>query len=202
MFQLTYGLYVLTARAKEQDNGCIINTVSQITAQPEQVMVAINKQNYTHDLLLENGFFNISILDEKAPFSLYQQLGFQSGREKDKMKGLSLERSENGIVYLKEYATAMLSGKIVHSIDLGSHTMFLATVEEKKMLSAYPPVSYTYYQQRIKPKPGQTGEGQQSSKKGYICEVCGYIYEGETLPDGYICPVCKHGPEAFVKLKG
>lgn len=194
MFKLSYGLYVLSARSGEKDNGCIINTAAQVTTTPNRLTIAVNKQNYTHDLIQKSGAFNVSILDQSVPFSVFRQFGFQSGKDVDKFEGIEYGRGENGIAYLKNNTSAYISGKVVQEIDLGSHTLFLADVTDAQMLSGGEAVTYSYYQSNIKPKPEQT------AKKGYRCKICGYIYEGEPLPEDFICPLCKHGAVDFEKL--
>lgn len=191
MFKLSYGLYVLTAKDQGKDNGCIINTAAQVTTTPNRITVAVNKQNYTHDMIKNSGEFNVSVLDQTAPFSVFQNFGFQSGRDTDKVSGMNMERSANGILYLKESTAAYISGKVVQEVDLGTHTLFLADVTDAEMLSGKEAVTYSYYQANIKPKPEKT------EKKGYRCKICGYIYEGETLPEDYVCPICKHGAIDF-----
>lgn len=193
----SYGLFVLTARDGDKDNGCIINTAIQATSDPLRVSIAVNKANYTHDMILKTGAFNLSFLSEKSKFATYQNFGFRSGRDADKFEAVSFGRSTNGIAYLTEEVNAYLSGKVVQSIDLGSHTMFIADVVGGEVLSKEPSVTYAYYFANIKPKPEAKKE---APKKGWICTICGYIYEGETLPDDYVCPVCKHPASDFKKL--
>ena len=192
----SYGLFVLTAREGDKDNGCIINTAIQAASEPLRVSIAVNKSNYTHDMIARTGAFNLSFLSEESKFPTYQNFGFRSGRDAEKLEGVSFRRSANGIVYLTEEVNAYLSGKVVQSIDLGSHTMFIADVVGGEVLSKTPSVTYAYYFKNIKPKP----EVKQETKKGWICTICGYIYEGETLPEDYICPICKHPALDFQKL--
>jgi len=191
MFKLSYGLFVLTAKEGGKDNGCIINTVTQVTSEPNRITIALNKANYTHTLIENTGEFNVSILSEKAAFSTFQHWGFQSGRDTDKVAGITFRRSENGLIYLTEGVNAYLSAKVISKTDLGTHTLFLADVTAGEILSQDESVTYSYYQRNIKPKP------QATSKKGFICKICGYIYEGETLPDDFICPICKHPASDF-----
>lgn len=194
LFRLECGLFLLSAKG-EKDNGCIINTVMQVTAKPVQICTAVNKSNYTHDIIAETGLFNVSVLTQQAPFSVFSDFGYQSGRQKDKFSGRTdFARSENGIYYLTTYTNAFLSAEVKRVIALKSHTLFLAEVTEAKILSEAPSITYHYYQEKVKP---QKPEIKEANKKGYICTVCGYIYEGAVLPDGYTCPVCKHGTEAF-----
>lgn len=194
MYKLTYGLFVLSARDGDKDNGCIINTAQQVTTAPNRITIAVNKQNYTHNMIQKTGQFNVSILDESAPFSIFERFGFQSGRNVNKLEGFEAGRTENGIVCLKEHASAVISAKVVSEMDLGSHTLFLADVTDAQVLSDVNPVTYGYYQSNIKPKP------QKSDVKGYRCRICGYIYEGDPLPEDFICPICKHGAADFEKI--
>lgn len=195
MYQLSYGLFILTAKQGEKDNGCIVNTVSQVTTEPNRIVVAVNKGNLTHDMIMATGVFNVSILSEKSKFATYQHWGFQSGRDVDKLESITYERSENGLVYLAEETNAMISAKVVSTTDLGTHTLFLADVTDAKMISDDPSATYSYYQKNIKPAPANT-----EKKKGFICTVCGYIYEGDTLPEDFICPICKHPASDFKPL--
>ena len=185
MFKLSYGLFVLTARDGAKDNGCIINTAQQLTSAPMRISITVNKANYTHDMIEKTGAFNISVLTEGAPFGLFKQYGFQSGRTADKLSG-GEPRTENGIAYLSEHANAVISGKVISTVDCGTHTLFIADVTEAHVLSAEPSVTYAYYFAHIKPKPQPAAE----KKKGFVCKICGYVYEGETLPPDFICPLC------------
>ena len=195
MFKLSYGLFVLTAGG-EKDNGCIINTVTQITDSPKRISIAVNKANYTHDLILKSGTFNVSILDTNADFALFTRFGFQSGREANKFEGLeSVARSENGLVYLTKMCNAFLSGKVVQTLDYGTHTVFIADVTEAKTLENAPSMTYAYYFDHVKPKPNNL-----TTPHGWVCKICGYIYEGDELPADYICPLCKHGAEDFERV--
>lgn len=195
MFKLSYGLFVLTADG-EKDNGCIINTVTQITDSPKRISIAVNKANYTHDLILKSGTFNVSILDTNADFALFTRFGFQSGREANKFEGLeSVARSENGLMYLTEMSNAFLSGKVIQTLDYGTHTVFIADVTEAKVLESAPSMTYAYYFDHVKPKPNNL-----TTPHGWVCKICGYIYEGDELPADYICPLCKHGAEDFERV--
>lgn len=199
MFKLSYGLFVLTAQSKDgKDNGCIINTVMQVTDSPKRIAIAVNKANYTHDLILKSGIFNVSVLTEDAPFKVFQQFGFQSGRDADKFAGCEGDpvRSENGLRYIPKYTNAFLSGKVIKAEDMGTHTLFTAEVTEAKVLSDGKSVTYAYYFENIKPKPQPTAE----KKKGFVCKICGYVYEGDELPPDFVCPLCKHGAEDFEPL--
>ncbi|MCE5187997.1 MAG: flavin reductase [Eubacteriales bacterium] len=195
LFAISYGLFVLTAKDGERDNGCIVNTVIQVTSTPKRIAFAVNKENLTHDMVLKTGVCNISILSENAPFSLFERFGLQSGKQTDKFAGFeAYARSVNGVAYVTQGVNALLSGRIVSTEDCGTHTLFVADLTEAKKLSAEPSVTYEYYRKNIKPKSAET------KKKGWLCTVCGYVYEGEELPPDYICPVCKHGAEVFVPL--
>ncbi len=197
LFAISYGLFVLTAKEGERDNGCIINTVLQATSAPIRVTFTVNKGNFTHDMVLKTGIFNISILTENSKFDIYQRFGLKSGRDTDKFADFTeYKRSANSLTYVTSGVNALLSGKVIGTLDCGTHTLFLADVTEARKLSSEPSVTYEYYRENIKPKPG--AEAQQ--KKGWLCTVCGYIYEGEVLPPDFICPVCKHGAEVFVPL--
>ena len=197
MFKLSYGLFVLTAREGDKDNGCIVNTVSQLTDKPKRVTVAVNKANYTHDMILRTGEFNASILTQDAPFELFKYYGFQSGRDVNKFEGADMPRMANGIVYLNGFTNAVISGKVTQAIDCGTHTLFIAEVTELKSVSNDKSVTYQYYFDHIKPKPAPAP----AEKKGFVCKICGYVYEGDTLPEDFVCPLCKHGAEDFEPLK-
>ena len=195
-FKLSYGLFVLTAREGEKDNGCIINTAQLLTDTPKRITIAVNKQNLTHDMILRTGVFNVSVLTEKVPFKVFQHFGFQSGRDTDKFAGWEGPRSANGLCYLPEYTNALLSGRVISTADYGTHTLFVAEVTEARILSEEPSVTYSYYFQHIKPKP----QPQAEQKKGFVCKICGYVYEGDTLPEDFVCPLCKHGAADFEPL--
>lgn len=191
-FKLSYGLFVLTAKQGEKDNGCIINTAQQLADNPFRISITVNKQNYTHDMIKETGVFNISVLTQDTPFSVFKHYGFQSGRDTDKIAG-DMPRSENGLIYISAFANAFISAKVIDEVDCGSHTLFVAEVSEAKVLGDAPSLTYQYYFDHIKPKP-------QEKKKGFVCEICGYVYEGEELPEDFVCPICKHGADAFKPL--
>lgn len=200
MYHLTYGLFVLTARLGEKDNGCIINTAGQVTSTPNRISITVNKDNLTHDLVKESGKFNISILSERADFDIFKHFGFQTGRETDKFDGYSAcKRSENGLYYITEGTNAYISGTVEQTIDLGSHTMFIASVDDMEVLASDPSASYAYYQSSIKPKPEKKDAG---GKTVWRCTVCGYVYEGDVLPDDFVCPLCKHPASDFEKVNG
>ncbi len=194
LYQLTYGLFVLTAQDGGRDNGCIVNTVSQVADDPIRIIVAVSKQNLTHDMILRSGAFNVSILSESDGFDTYKHWGFQSGRQVDKLQEIQYCRSQNGLVYLAEGCNAFLSAKVLSATDLGSHTLFVAEVTDGARLSQEPSVTYAYYHKHIKPQP------QAQKKKGFVCIICGYIYEGDTLPEDFICPWCKHPASDFRPL--
>lgn len=198
MYHLTYGLFVLTARLGERDNGCIINTAGQVTSTPNRISITVNKDNLTHDLVKESGRFNISILSERANFDIFKHFGFQTGRETDKFDGYAAcKRSENGLYYITEGTNAYISGTVEQTIDLGSHTMFIASVDDMEVLASDPSASYAYYQSSIKPKPEKKDAG---GKTVWRCTVCGYVYEGDVLPDDFVCPLCKHPASDFEKV--
>lgn len=198
MYNLTYGLFVLTSRLDGKDSGCIINTAGQITSTPNRISITVNKDNYTHDLVMKSKKFNLSILSEKADFEIFKHFGFQSGRTVDKFAGYAhCMLSENGLYYITEGTNAYISATVEQTLDLGSHTMFIASVDDMEVLSSDPSATYAYYQSNIKPKPEQKGT---SSKTAWRCTVCGYVYEGEELPADYICPLCKHPASDFEKV--
>ena len=197
LFNIGYGLYVLTTNYDNIDNGCIVNTVIQVTSNPLQVSVTVNKGNYTHDLIKDSCVFNVSMLTTETPMKVFEHFGFQSGRDTDKTVGISFKRSANGVVYLDSpEVNAYISGKVTETIDLGTHTLFIADVTDGEVMTGDASATYAYYFAHIKPAP----EAKQESKKGWICTICGYIYEGEELPADFICPVCKHPASDFKKL--
>ena len=199
MYKLSYGLFVLSTRQDERDYGCIINTAGQVTSEPNRISIAVNKANYTHDMLLKSGKFNVSILSEAASFATFQRFGFQSGRTVDKFAGYDgCARSANGILYVTEGTNAFISATVEQTIDLGSHTLFIAAVDDMEVLSDAPSATYAYYQSSIKPKP----EKPATSKTVWRCTVCGYVYEGEELPEDFVCPLCKHPASDFEKVTG
>ena len=198
MYNLTYGLFVLTSGFVGKDSGCIINTAGQVTAEPNRISIAVNKGNFTHDLVKKSGKFNISILSQEARFETFQHFGFQSGRNVDKFAGYTdCKRSGNGLYYVTAGANGYISAKVEQEVDLGSHTLFLAAVEDMEVLSDTPSTTYSYYQSHIKPKPEAP---KTSGKTVWRCTVCGYIYEGEELPSDFICPLCKHPASDFEKV--
>ncbi len=195
MHSLSYGLFVLTAKEGDKDNGCIVNTVIQVTSTPTRIIAVVNKDNYTHDMIIRTGEFNVSVLTTATPFDVFKRFGFASGRDTDKFAGFDEPRSTNGIKYIPQYSNALMSGRVIETVDVGTHTIFIADVTESKVLSKDKSVTYEYYFANIKPKP------QPEKKKGYVCKICGYIYEGEELPEDFVCPWCKHGAADFEPLK-
>ena len=194
MFKLSYGLFILTTQEGNRDNGCVINTAVQLTERPLRISIAVNKANFSHDILAKRGEFNISILTENVPFSIFEQFGFHSGRDTDKFASCDYnDRTTNGIRYLPKYTNGVISAKTSGTLDYGTHSLFVADVTEARVLSNEPSVTYQYYFNHIKPKPQIANAPQ----KGFVCKICGYIYEGETLPDDFICPLCKHGASDF-----
>lgn len=195
MHKLSYGLFILTARDNGKDNGCIVNTVTQVTTEPNRITVAVNKSNFTHDMILKTGVFNVSVLTENSKFDTYKHWGFQSGAAVDKCESISYLRAENGVVYIAEECNAFISAKVISSTDLGTHTLFLAEVTDAEVLGDGESVTYRYYQKNIKTAPKA-----EEKKKGFVCTVCGYIYEGDVLPADFVCPWCKHPASDFAPL--
>lgn len=194
LFNIGYGLYVLTAK-DEKDNGCIINTVMQVTSDPLQIAIAVNKRNLTQQMISKTRKFNVSILTEEADFEIFKHFGYQSGRDVDKFTNFfDVKRSSNGLYYITKNTNSYMSAYVQQEIDLGTHSLFIGQLVASERLSEAPTVSYDFYQKNIKPKP------QNENKKGWRCKICGYIYEGETLPADFVCPVCKHGAADFEKL--
>ena len=196
MFSLSYGLFVLTARDGAKDNGCIINTVTQLTDTPKRISIAVNKANYTHDMIKKTGVFNVSVLSNDAPLAMFQHYGFQSGRDVDKFAGVQgMARATNGVYYLPYCTNAFISARVTQTIEFETHTLFIADVTEARQLSDVPSMTYAYYFANVKPKPSKLKE-----QHGWVCKICGYVYEGEELPADFICPLCKHGAEDFEKV--
>ena len=191
LFNIGYGLYVVTSHDGQKDNGLIVNTVTQVTDTPNRVAVCINKQNYSHHVIKQTGVMNVNCLDVSAPFSVFQNFGFRSGRTADKFDGIQELRSDNGLRFLPQHINSFLSLKVESYVDLGTHGMFICTVTEARVMSDKQTMTYTYYQQNVKPKPETAG------KKGFVCKVCGWVYEGEELPEDIVCPLCKHGAADF-----
>lgn len=197
MYKLTYGLFVLTSAWEGKDNGCIINTAGQVTSEPNRISITVNKANFTHDLVKQSGKFNVSILSEEASFKTFEHFGFQSGRDMDKFADYAdCKRSANGLFYVTAGTNGYISAAVEQAIDLGSHTMFIASVKDMEVLSSIPSATYAYYQSSIKPKPEKPATG----KTIWRCTVCGYVYEGEELPSDFICPLCKHPASDFEKV--
>ena len=195
LFRIGYGLYVVTSNDGRKDNGLIVNTVTQLTDNPYRVAVNINKANYSHHVIRQTGVLNVNCLSVDASFSVFQQFGFQSGRTVDKFAGQKINRSGNGLVFLDKYINAFMSLKVEQYVDLGTHGMFICSVTEARVMSDQDTMTYTYYQQNVKPKPETEG------KKGFVCKVCGYVYEGDELPEDIICPLCKHGAVDFEPIQ-
>ncbi len=195
LYKLSYGFYILTAREGEKDNGCIVNTVMQITDKPNRIAVAVNKSNYTHGMIERTGKFNVSVLSERSRFETYRHWGFQSGAQTDKTQEISFRRAENGVIFLEDECNAYLCAKVISSVDMGTHTVFFGEVTDCAVLNGDASVTYAYYHKNIKPAPPVS-----EKKKGYICTICGYIYEGEPLPEDFICPWCKHPASDFKPL--
>ncbi len=191
LFNIGYGLYVVTSNDGNKDNGLIVNTVTQVTNTPNRIAVTINKQNYSHHVIKQTGIMNVNCLDVSAPFSVFQTFGFQSGRTADKFAGIDELRSDNGLRFLPRYINSFMSLKVENYVDLDTHGMFICSVTEARVIENKETMTYTYYQNNVKPQPETEG------KKGYVCKVCGWVYEGDTLPDDIVCPLCKHGAADF-----
>jgi len=195
LFNIGYGLYVITSNDGKKDNGLIVNTVTQVTNTPNRIAVTINKENYSHHVIKQTGKMNINCLTTDAPFTVFEQFGFKSGRNVDKFKDCEPLYSDNGLVFLPRYINSFMSLKVEQYVDLDTHGMFICSVTEARVISDKETMTYTYYQNNVKPKPDTEG------KKGYVCTVCGYVYEGDTLPDDFVCPLCKHGASDFEEIK-
>lgn len=196
LFNIGYGLYVVTSNDGEKDNGLIVNTVTQLTSNPNRVAVNINKDNYSHHVIKKTGIMNVNCLSIEAPFKVFQDFGFRSGRTVDKFKGQEVLRSDNGLVFLSQYINSFMSLKVEDYVDLGTHGMFICSITEARVMNKVDTMTYTYYQKNVKPKPQTEG------KKGYVCKICGYVYEGDPLPEDFICPLCKHGAQDFEPIQG
>lgn len=195
LYKIPYGLFLLTARENNKDNGCIINTAIQVASNPTQICIAVNKGNLTHDMIVHTRTFNVSTITASADFELFKHFGMQSGRSTDKFADYpNAARSENGLLYLTQNANMYLSAKVTMYLDLGSHTLFIGELTDAQILSDEDSCTYSYYQSNIKPRPAAA-----TGKTTWTCSVCGYVYEGEELPEDYICPLCKHGKEDFIK---
>lgn len=195
LFNIGYGLYVVTSNDAKKDNGLIVNTVSQVTNSPNRIAVCINKQNYSHHIIKQTGIMNVNCLSVDAPFSVFENFGFKSGRTVDKFADCKPLRSDNGLVFLPKYINSFMSLKVEQYIDLDTHGMFICSVTEARVISDKETMTYSYYQNNVKPKPETEG------KKGFVCKVCGYIYEGDELPEDFVCPLCKHGAADFEPIK-
>ncbi len=195
LFNIGYGLYVVTSNDGKKDNGLIVNTVTQVTNTPNRIAVAINKENYSHHVIKQTGKMNINCLTVDAPFAVFEKFGFVSGRNVDKFADCEPLRSDNGLVFLPRYINSFMSLKVEQYIDLDTHGMFICSIGEARVISDKETMTYTYYQNNVKPKPATEG------KKGYVCKICGYVYEGEELPEDFICPLCKHGASDFEEIK-
>lgn len=195
LYKIGYGLYVVTSNDGKRDNGLIVNTVSQVSDSPNRIAVNINKANYSHHVIKQTGKMNVNCLSVDAPFSVFENFGFQSGRNTDKFAGWEVKRSDNGLVFLPRYINSFMSLKVEEYVDLGSHGMFICSVTEARVMSDRETMTYAYYHSNVKPKPNTEG------KKGWVCKICGYVYEGEELPEDFICPLCKHGAADFEPIK-
>jgi len=195
LFNIGYGLYVVTSNDGKKDNGLIVNTVTQVTNTPNRLAVTINKENYSHHVIKQTGKMNINCLSVDAPFSVFEKFGFVSGRNVNKFADCTPLRSDNGLVFLPRHINSFMSLVVEQYVDLDTHGMFICSISEARVISDKETMTYTYYQSNVKPKPETDG------KKGYVCKVCGYVYEGEELPEDYICPLCKHGASDFEPIK-
>ncbi|MDO4479023.1 MAG: flavin reductase [Lachnospiraceae bacterium] len=202
MYKLSYGLFVLTAKEGDKDNGCIVNTAIQAASTPNQVSVCVNKANYTHDMIMRTGLFTVSIIGQDATFDLFKHFGFATGREVDKFADFAdAARAENGLLYVTKGTNAYISVKVTQTVDLGSHSMFVGEVTDMEVLSDVPSATYEYYMANIKPKkPAPAPAPEAGGKTVWVCKICNYEYEGEELPPDYICPLCKHPAEDFEKV--
>lgn len=193
-FNIGYGLYTVTCNDGKKDNAFICNTVAQVANNPNTVAVSINKANYSHDVIKETGIMNVNCLTVNTPFFVFEAYGFRSGRDVDKFESIVPLRSENGLIYLRNYINSYMSLKVEQYIDLGSHGMFICSVTESVCINREETMTYSYYHKNVKPKP-------ETKKKGYVCKICGYVHEEETLPEDFICPICKHPASDFEPLK-
>lgn len=197
MYKLSYGLFVLTAKEGEKDNGCISNTVIQVTTEPNRIAVAVNKSNLTHDMIMNTSKFTVSILSEEADFEIFKHYGFQSGRDVNKFEDITdTKRTSNDTLAVLKGTNAYISANVISKTDLGTHTLFIADVVDGEVLNDVSSATYEYYQNNIKPKPEKT-EKKEGGKKVWRCKVCGYVYEGEELPEDFTCPWCKHPASDF-----
>ena len=195
MHKLSYGLFALFTNDGKKDNACIINTATQISDDPKTISICVNRANYSNETIKKSGVFTISILSESAPFDIFKRFGFASGRDTDKFYHTEPPHSANGLIFLPRYSNAFLSLRVEQYTDLGTHGLFICEVTESQVLSNEESMTYAYYHANVKPKPQKS-----PAKKGYVCKICGYVYEGDTLPEDYICPLCKHGAADFEPL--
>ena len=195
LFSISYGLYVVTSNDGTKDNGLIVNTVTQVTNTPNRIAVTIDKNNYSHDIIKKTGKLNVNCLSVDAPFGIFENFGFRSGRDADKFAEIKPMYSQNGLAYLPKYINSFVSLEVESYVDVDTHGMFICTVTEAQVVSDKESMTYTYYHKNVKPKP------QTEAKKGFVCKICGYIYEGETLPQDFVCPLCKHGASDFEPIK-
>ena len=195
LFSISYGLYVVTSNDGTKDNGLIVNTVIQVTNTPNRIAVTIDKNNYSHDIIKKTGKLNVNCLSVDAPFGIFENFGFRSGRDADKFAEIKPMYSQNGLAYLPQYSNSFISLEVESYVDVDTHGMFICTVTEAQVVSDKESMTYTYYHKNVKPKP------QTEAKKGFVCKICGYIYEGETLPQDFVCPLCKHGASDFEPIK-
>ena len=195
LFKIGYGIYVVTSNDGKRDNGIVVNAITQLTNTPNKIGVTINKDSYSHHVIKQTGVMNVNCLSVEAPFSVFENFGFRSGRNADKFEGMTYLRSDNGLAFLDKYINSLISLKVEQYVDLGTHGMFICTVTEARVISDKETMTYTYYLENVKPKPETDG------KKGYVCKICGWVYEGETLPEDLICPLCKHPASDFEKIK-
>ena len=197
VYKISYGLYILTTRADGRDNGCVINTAMLVTENPYRMLVSVNKSNYTYEMLMKSKVLNVSVLNDNTSFDLIKRFGFASGRDTNKLIGLDgWERAENDVTYITENTNAYISASVSEVIDVGTHAVFICDITESVKLSDEPSLTYADYHKNVKPKPAE----KKTEKTKYVCSVCGYEYEGESLPEDFICPWCKHGADAFEKV--
>ena len=200
MFKLSYGLFVVTANRDGKDNGCITNTAIQVTSEPNRISLAVNKANYTHDMIMDTKKLTVSVISQEADFELFKHFGFQSGRDVDKFADFKdCKRAANGTMIITRGTNAYISADVIQTVDLGTHTLFIADVTDMEVLSDVSSATYEYYQANIKPKPEKVGETK-DGKTIWRCRICGYEYVGEELPDDFICPICKHPASDFEKV--
>ena len=195
LFKIGYGLYVVTSNDGKRDNGIVVNAITQLTNTPNKIGVTINKESYSHHIIKQTGIMNVNCLSVDAPFSVFENFGFKSGRNADKFEGITPLRSDNKLAFLDKYINSFISLKVEQYVDLGTHGMFICSVTEARVISDKETMTYNYYLENVKPKPETEG------KKGYVCKICGWVYEGDQLPDDIICPICKHPASDFEEIK-